>query len=177
MRHHFSANFWEARESSFDVEKSVLVESAEIAGLKPASLQHIAGAFGIVQITFENIYSPQPKHSSFVQREFAVRFRFANFRSDAGRHFANRAQTTRWLHLFAGFGRSRLRQIYAYHRRSFGQPVALKNSLFEAFLEIFREIERQFFRAGDDETQTAKLVRFDFAQITAKKSGCRQQER
>ena len=39
------------------------------------------------------------------------------------------------------------------------------------------KIERQFFRAGDDEAQAAKLIRLGFAQIHAQKSRRGQQER
>src|SRR5207248_10695902 len=59
----------------------------------------------------------------------------------------------------------------------FGQPVAFKNFLVEPLLEIFREIEWQCFRAGDDETQTAEVIRVHFSQIASQKSRRRQQKR
>src|SRR5207244_5926931 len=93
-----------------------------------------------------------------------------------GGHFSNPTQTTRRLYLFTRLGRLRLGQIYADNRRRFCEPVAFKNFLFEAFLEIFREIEGKFFRAGNDETQTAQVSRVHFSQIAAQKSGRRQQK-
>ena len=148
-----------------------------IARLEPAILQHIGCAFRIVQITFENVYSAQPKHSGFVQRKFAVRFRFANFRSDAGRHFANRAQDDSMVALVRPVWSAAAPAGLRLPPAKFRSDRSLQTLSVEAFLEILREIERQFFRAGDDETQAAKLVRFGFAQVTAQKSGRRQQER
>src|SRR5439155_14662601 len=129
-----------------------------------------------MQITFKYVYSTEPEHSASVQRKFAVRFWFTNFRGDSGGHFSHGTQTTRWLHVIARMSGFRFGKIYADNRRSFGEPVAFKNSLFEAFLEIFREIERKLFRAGDDETQTAQLSRIHFSQITAQKCRRRQQK-
>src|SRR5436190_1919225 len=39
------------------------------------------------------------------------------------------------------------------------------------------KVQRQFFGAGNDETQTAKLMWFGLAKVHAQKSGSRQKER
>ena len=80
------------------------------------------------------------------------------------------------MNLFARLCWLRLGQIHAHDRRSFGESVTFENFLREAFLETFGQIERKFFRAGDDEPQTAELVRLGFAQIAAQKCRRRQQQ-
>ena len=78
--------------------------------------------------------------------------------------------------MFARFGRLRLRQIHAHHRRGFGESVAFKNPLFESLFERLRKIEWKLFRASDNEPQTAKLIRLGFAQIAAQKGGSREEQ-
>ena len=80
------------------------------------------------------------------------------------------------MHLFAGLRRFWLGQIDAHDRGSFGETVTFKNSLAESFLETFGQIEGQFFRAREDQSQTAQLMRLDFAKISTQKSRSGQQQ-
>ena len=43
VRHHFAADLGETRESSLDVEKSIFIEPADVAGFEPAVAQHVRG--------------------------------------------------------------------------------------------------------------------------------------
>ena len=79
--------------------------------------------------------------------------------------------------MFSRLFRFRVRQIRADHRRCLGESVAFEDFFVEAFFKMAGKIERQFFGAGDNEAQAAKLMRLGFAQIHAQKSGSRQQER
>src|SRR5215831_15960043 len=79
--------------------------------------------------------------------------------------------------MFAWLGRLGIRQINAHHWRSLSKPIAFEHFLVETFLKMTRKIERQFFGAGDDESQSLKLLRFGFTQIQTQKSRCEQEER
>jgi len=166
-----------AREAAFDVKESVLVEPANVASFQPTIAQDFCGPFGIVQISFKNVCSAQPKHSGIVQRKVSVGLRFANFRCHSRRESANRSQTAGWLYLFPGFSWFRVGQIDAYHRRSLGQPVAFKNFLVETLLKMAGQIERQLFGPGYNEAQAEELLRLAFAQVYAQESGRRKEER
>src|SRR5437667_294458 len=124
-----------------------------------------------MQISFEDVNAAQPKHPGFVQLEFAICLRFANFRSDSRRHSPHRIQATGWLDVW-----QRLRQINADYRRRLGESISFEDSFAKAFFKMPGKIERQFFRAGDGEAQAAKLIWLGFTQVHAQKSGRRQQE-
>ena len=111
-----------------------------------------------MQVTCENVYAAQPKHSGVVQGELAVCLRLANFGCDSWGHSADGTQATGWLSIW-----NRLRQVYTHHRCGLGEPISFENFLAGAFLELFGEIERQFFRPSDHETQTVELIRLSSA--------------
>src|SRR4029077_18263736 len=77
---------------------------------------------------------------------------------------------------FAPFSRDRVGQVHAHNRRSLGQSVTFKDVLVESVFECFREIERKFFGAGNNQAQTTQLVRLGFTQIAAQKSRRRQKQ-
>src|SRR5205823_10036362 len=66
--HHFTANLGEARKPAFDVEKSVLVQPANVACLQPAVTENFGRSLWIVQITFKNVRTAQPQHPAIVNR-------------------------------------------------------------------------------------------------------------
>src|SRR4051794_12421088 len=66
MRHHLTADFGEAREAPLDVKETILIESADIAGLKPPILQHFRGSARIMQVALEYVGASQPKHPAIV---------------------------------------------------------------------------------------------------------------
>src|SRR5207244_2430800 len=116
VRHHFAANFRESRKSAFDVEKTIFVESADIARLEPAVPQNFRGLFGIIEVAIENVWSVQPEHSGVVERALAVGIGIANF----GCH--PREELSRGTEPIAGLNGlpSRrclwFREVYAHHR-------------------------------------------------------------
>ena len=118
-----------------------------------------------MQISFENIWSAQPKHAGVVKRKFPAGFRFPDFRSHSRRKSADGSQAARWLDFFARFCWLRIGQIDAHDGGCLGEPVAFKNLFLEALLKMTRKVERQFFRAGNDQPQSAELFRFGFAQV------------
>src|SRR5437870_3229794 len=101
VRHHFAANLREARKSAFDIEKAILVESADIAGLQPAVLQDFRGLFGRIEIAFENIWPTQPEHSSLMERFLAIRAGVADFGCYPRQKFSSRAESIGWLNRLA----------------------------------------------------------------------------
>src|SRR5207248_1441717 len=66
--HHFTANLGEARKPAFDVQKSVLVQPANVACLQPAVTENFGRSLWIVQITFKNVRTAQPQHPAIVNR-------------------------------------------------------------------------------------------------------------
>ena len=129
-----------------------------------------------MQISFEYIWPAQPKHAGFIQRQFAIHFRFPDFGGDARRQSANGSRTARWLHVFAGPFRFRIWQIDADHRRSLSEPVAFEDFLLKAFFKMAGQIERQLFGAGDNEAQTSELLRLGLTQIQPQERGRQKQK-
>jgi hypothetical protein len=50
-------------ETTFDVEKSVLIEARKVTGSEPAVLEKFTHSFVFTQIFLEHIRAFQPKHS------------------------------------------------------------------------------------------------------------------
>src|SRR4029077_5629540 len=130
---------------------------ANIASFQPAVMQHRSRALRIGQIAFENVDAAKPDQTRVVQRKLLIRFRISNLSGDSRRHFSDRAQATRGLHLFTAVW-LRLRQIHAYHRRRLRQSVSFENSLLESLFECFRKVDWKLLCAGYDKPKTAKLM-------------------
>src|SRR5205823_9346518 len=73
--------------------------------------------------------------------------------------------------------RCRLGQVYADYRRGLSEPVAFEDFFLEALLKMAGQIERQLFRADNNETQAAELFRLGLTQIQPQECGRREQER
>jgi len=52
-------------------------------------VENFARAFGIIEITFENIDTPKPDHSGIVQRKLLIGLMVSDLGRNTGRHFSN----------------------------------------------------------------------------------------
>jgi hypothetical protein len=101
MRHHFTADFREARQPPFNVEKSIFIEAADIASLEPTISKNFRGLFRRIEVAFKNIRAPQPEHAGIVERFFFVGIRIADLGCHTGQKFPGRAEPVGWLDRFA----------------------------------------------------------------------------
>ena len=66
VRDHFSTDLGEAAEPAFNDEKSVFIETSDVASAEPVVLQNFCGFAGLFEVAFEDVGPFKPNHAGLV---------------------------------------------------------------------------------------------------------------